>query len=81
MDVKTISTSGARANFSQALKMAEKGEIVLIQRGNKPNIALVNAELLEDYLASVNQRIIEKVNRARSEKEFIPAAEVFSDLL
>jgi hypothetical protein len=42
--------------------------------------AVVDAELLEDYLASTNPRIIKKVQKARSEKENISFDDAFSGM-
>lgn len=80
MSIQTTSMSDARANFAEALEAATSGGIVVIQRRGKPDAALVDAELLEDYLASINPRIIKKVQKARAEKEFTSFNDAFSDI-
>lgn len=80
MSIQTTSMSDARANFAEALDAATSGDVVVIQRRGKPDAALVDAELLEDYLASVNPRLIKKAQRARAETESIPFDDAFSDI-
>lgn len=80
MSIQTTSMSDARAHFAEALDAATNGGVVVIQRRGKPDAALVDAELLEDYLASVNPRIIKKVQKAREEKEAVSFDDAFSDI-
>jgi prevent-host-death family protein len=81
MSVQTTSMSDARAHFAEALEAATNGEVVLVQRRGKPDAAIVDAELLEDYLAATNPRIIAKVQAARAEKDTISFDDAFSELL
>ena len=80
MNIQSTSMSDARANFAEALEAATSGGVVVIQRRGKPDAALVDAELLEDYLASINPRIIKKVQKARVEKEVVSFNDAFSDI-
>lgn len=80
MSVQTTSMSEARANFAEALESATNGEVVVIKRRGKPDAALVDAELLEDYLASVNPRIIKKIQKARKEKATVSFDDAFQGI-
>ena len=80
MSVQTTSMSDARAHFAEALEAATNGEVVLVQRRGKPDAAIVDAELLEDYLAATNPRIVEKVQAARQEKEAVSFDDAFAGL-
>jgi prevent-host-death family protein len=81
MTIQTTSMSNARANFAESLDAASKGEVIVIQRRGKPDTAIVDADLLEDFLSSTNPRIIAKINSARSETGSISYDQAFSNLL
>lgn len=80
MSIQTTSMSEARAHLAEALEAVRKGDIVLIKSRGKADAAIVDAELLEDYLTSVNPRIIKKVQKARSEKETVSFDDAFSGI-
>jgi prevent-host-death family protein len=80
MTTQTISMSDARANFAETLDAATKGDVILVTRRGKPDAALVDAEILEDYLASTNPRIIKKVQTARKEVELISFEDAFKTI-
>lgn len=80
MSIQTTSMSDARAHFAEALKAATSGGVVIIQRRGKPDAALIDAELLEDYLAATNPRIIKKVQKARQEKATSSFDEAFNGI-
>jgi prevent-host-death family protein len=81
MTIQTTSMTNARANFAESLDAASKGEVILIQRRGKPDTAIVDADLLEDFLSSTSPRIIAKIQSARSESGLISYEEAFSGLL
>ncbi len=70
-----------RSNLADALDQATSGGVVLVKRPNGKNAAIIDGDLLEDYLAATNPRVIKKVAEARSEKHTIPFDEVFADVL
>ena len=80
MSIQTTSMSEARAHFAEALEAATNGEVVVIQRRGKPDAALIDAELLEDYLAATNPRIIKKVQKARQETATTTFDEAFAGI-
>ena len=81
MTIQTTSKASARANFAESLDAASKGEVILIQRRGKPDTAIVDADLLEDFLSSTNQRIINKISSVRAESGSVSFDEAFSRLL
>ena len=80
MSIQTTSMSDARAHFAEALEAATNGEVVLVTRRGKPDAAIIDAELLEDYLAAINPRIIKKVQAARQEKDVVSFDDAFAGL-
>jgi len=81
MSIQTTSMSKARAHFAEALESATNGGVVLVQRRGKPDAAIVDADLLEDFLAATNPRIIKKIQAARKELENVSFDEAFADIL
>lgn len=81
MSVMETNMSNLRSNLAVALDQVAGGDIVLVKRRGKPDAALIDSNLLEDYIAATNPRIIKKVAKARAEEETIPFEEVFADVL
>ncbi len=81
MSVMETNMSNLRSNLADALDQVAGGDIVLVKRRGKPDAALIDSDLLEDYIAAINPRITKKVAQARAEKESIPFEEVFADIL
>lgn len=81
MTIQTTSMASARANFAESLDAASKGEVIIIQRRGKPDTAIVDADLLEDFLSSTNPRIIDKITSVRAESGSVSFDEAFSGLL
>lgn len=81
MAVKTTNMRNARSNFSATLEAAVNGDIVIIQRRGKKDAAVVDADLLEDWLAVQDPAYIKSIAEARAEKEEVSFEEVFKDVL
>jgi prevent-host-death family protein len=81
MTIQTTSMASARANFAESLDAASNGEVILIQRRGKPDTAIIDADLLEDFLSSINPRIINKIKLAREESDYISFEDAFSGIL
>lgn len=81
MSIVQTNMTNLRSNLADALDQVADGDIVLVKRRGKPDTALIDSDLLEDYVAATNPRIIKKVAKARAEKETIPFDEVFADVL
>ena len=81
MTVKTTNMRNARANFSATLEAAVNGDVVIIQRRGKKDAAVVDADLLEDWLAVQSPAYIKSIAEARAEKEEVSFEEVFKDVL
>jgi len=73
-----------RSNLADALDQVADGDIVLVKRRGKPDAALIDSDLLEDFIAATNPRIMKKTARARAEiatGKTIPFDEVFQDIV
>ena len=84
MGVLEINMTNLRSNLAGALDQVADGDIVLVKRRGKPDTALIDSDLLEDYIAATNPRIIKKVAKARAEVaagQGIPFEEVFRDIM
>jgi len=81
MSVKETNMKNARSNLAATLDAASNGDIVIIKRRGKSDTAVVDADLLEDWLAVQSPEYIKSIAKARSEKEEIPFEEVFKDIL
>lgn len=81
MALKTTNMRNARSNFSATLEAAASGDVVIIQRRGKRDAAVVDADLLEDWLAVQSPEYIESIARARAEVEEVSFEEVFKDVL
>ncbi len=69
MSILETNMSSLRANLADALNQASDGDIVLIKRSGKADTALIDGELLEDFLAAASPRFIKKIAQARKEAE------------
>jgi len=67
--------------MAEALNDVSAGNVLIVKRRGKPDIALVDTDLLEDYLTVQNSRFIKKIARARRETKFYTFEEVFGDTL
>jgi len=67
MSVLETNMSKLRSNLADVLNQAAAGDIVVVKRRGKPDTALIDGELLEDFIAANNPRIIKKVVSARAE--------------
>lgn len=81
MTIQKTSMAKTRAHFAEALDAVAEGDVVIIERRGKPDAALVDAELIEDFLAATNPRIIKKIQQARKEKTTIAFEDVFAGRL
>jgi prevent-host-death family protein len=84
MSVLETNMSNLRSNLADALDQAAKGDIVLVKRRGKPDAALIDSDLLEDYIAATNPRIIKKITKARAEVtsgKTVPFDDVFQEVM
>jgi len=81
MTTTTITSAKLRGNMAEALNDVSAGNVLIVKRRGKPDIALVDTDLLEDYLTVQNPRFIRKVSRARRETKLYSFEEVFGDTL
>lgn len=84
MSILQTNMAKLRSNLADALDHAASGDIVLVKRRGKPDTALIDSELLEDFLAAINPRIIKKVAKARAEAakgQTVSFDEIFRDVM
>lgn len=67
MGVMETNMANLRSHLADALEQAAGGDIVVVKRRGKRDTALIDSELLEDFLAATNPRIVKKVAQARAE--------------
>lgn len=67
MGVTETNMANLRSHLADALEQAAGGDIVLVKRRGKRDTALIDSELLEDFLAATNPRILKKVAQARKD--------------
>lgn len=67
MSVTETNMASLRSHLADALEQAAGGDIVLVKRRGKRDTALIDSELLEDFLAATNPRVIKKVAQARKD--------------
>lgn len=67
MAIMETNMANLRSHLADALEQAASGDIVVVRRRGKRDTALIDSELLEDFLAATNPRIMKKVAHARTE--------------
>lgn len=81
MSVMETNMTNLRSNLADALDQVANGDIVLVKRRGKPDAALIDSELLEDFIAATNPRIVKKTAQARAETKSYSLQEVIAELL
>ena len=84
MSITETNMTNLRSNLADALDTVAEGNIVLVKRRGKPDATLINSDLLEDYLAANNPRIVKKVAKSRAEiaaGKTLSFEEVFKDIM
>lgn len=81
MSVMETNMTNLRSNLADALDQVANGDIVLVKRRGKPDAALIDSDLLEDYIAATNPRIIKKTAEARAETKSYSLDEVIAEVL
>lgn len=84
MSITETNMTNLRSNLADALDQVAGGDIVLVKRRGKPDTALVDSDLLEDFIAASNSRIVKKTAIARKEIESgrtIPFDDMFEEIM
>ena len=76
----SISSAQLRSNLSESLDSVAKGNVVIVKRRGKPDVTLIDSDIVEDYIASQNPRLIKKVAKARAEKGGTNLDDLLADL-
>lgn len=84
MGIMETNVANLRSHLADALEQAAGGDIVLVKRRGKRDTALIDSELLEDFLAATNPRVIKKVAQARKDittGKIVAFEDVLQDIL
>lgn len=67
MTVKVIDATVLRANLGDVISEAKKGNIIEIRRRGKGEVAMIDLDLFEDWLAAQDSKYIKSIKQARSD--------------
>jgi PHD/YefM family antitoxin component YafN of YafNO toxin-antitoxin module len=79
MTYATTTMSTARGNFAEILDNASE-QVTIIQRKGKKDVALIDADLIEDILSLKDKELIKKIAKSRATNELHSFEDVFGDL-
>lgn len=79
MTYATTTMSGARTNFAELLDNAAS-QVTIIQRRGKKDVAVFDADIIEDILSLSDKKLIAQIAKSRLETETFSFSEVFGDL-
>ena len=83
MNPKTIDVTDLRNNMSDALDTVKAGSMLIVKRRGKDQVAIVDIDLFEDYLATQNPEYLKSIAEARAQYkrgEVFTMEEVFGDI-
>jgi prevent-host-death family protein len=80
MTTKTIDATDLRNNMSDALDTVKAGEMLIVKRRGKDEVAIIDIDLFEDYLAAQDPEYLKSIAEARASKERFTPEEVFGEL-
>lgn len=83
MTTKTIDATDLRNNMSDALDTVKAGEMLIVKRRGKDEVAIIDIDLFEDYLAARDPSYLASIKEAREQYkrgEIFTMEEVFGDI-
>lgn len=83
MTTKTIDSTDLRNNMSDALDTVKAGETLIVKRRGKDQVAIIDIDLFEDYLAAQDPAYLASIREAREQYkngEVFTHEEVFGDI-
>lgn len=83
MTTKTIDATALRNNMSDALDTVKAGEMLIVKRRGKDEVAIIDIDLFEDYLAVQDPKYLKDIKEAREQYkrgEIFTMDEVFGDI-
>lgn len=84
MSIKVIDATVLRANLSDAIDEVKKGNILEIRRRGRGEVALVDLEMLEDWLASHDPKYLASIKQARAQTKqgkTVPFEDVYREVM
>ncbi len=67
MSIKVIDATVLRANLGDVINEVKKGTILEVRRRGKGEVALIDLEMLEDWLASQDPKYVASIKQARAQ--------------
>lgn len=84
MSIKVIDATVLRANLGDAINEVKKGNILEIRRRGKGEVALVDLEMLEDWLAVQDPEYVASIKKVREEAKqgkTVPFEDVYREVM
>ncbi len=84
MSIKVIDATVLRANLSDAIDEVKKGNILEIRRRGRGEVALVDLEMLEDWLASQDPKYRASIRKARAQAKqgkTVPFEDIYREVM
>jgi PHD/YefM family antitoxin component YafN of YafNO toxin-antitoxin module len=79
MTYATTSMSNARSNLAEILDNAST-QLTIIRRRGKKDVALFDADIVEDVLSLQDKKLISKIAKSRSDNDLYSFEDVFGEL-
>lgn len=84
MSIKIIDSSVLRANLGDAIDEVKKGVVLEVRRHGRGEVAMIDLELFEDWLATQNPDYIKSIKEARKQAKqgkTIPFENVYREVM
>ena len=79
MTYTTTSMSNARSNLAEILDSAAT-QLTIIRRRGKKDVALFDADIIEDVLSLQDKKLISKIAKSRLNNDLYSLEDVFGEL-
>lgn len=80
MTTTSMSMSQLRDNLADALDQVMGGNPVVVTRRGKADAALIDVDLLEDFLDTRDPELVKKIRKSRESNKLYTLEEAFEDL-
>lgn len=83
MTTKTIDSTDLRNNLSDAIETVMAGQNLIVKKRGKDQVAIIDIDLFEDYLAAQDPEYLKGIAEAREQYkrgEVFTMEEVFGDI-
>lgn len=80
MPTKTINSTNLRNNLSDAIGTVVEGNVLIVKKRGKDQVAIVDIDKFEDLLSASDPGYLASIREARESKERFSPEEAFGDL-